>query len=251
MVSQKDLSQQEIEHEQSQSREHEMQIHTPVQNKRALAQKERRRRERLENIANQGSTSHQEIEPGQTLAQQERRCRERLESMINQRTSSLQKLEQGQLENSVNQRAVSQQKRQRCEATENSINRRYCTSNSNGEKQKFTGSNNVEITGNSARTHAFYPKYQQAYEILSQESNEITSKTDLSVLLHFNTATYRRHYNLPSLSEVAVILPGDESAPEAMRDLILRLCGGLLEHIHEGHSAYLPLHYMLFSTWRS
>ncbi|CAG8746950.1 235_t:CDS:2, partial [Gigaspora rosea] len=66
MVSQEDLSQQEIEHEQRQSCEHEMQTHTPVPNRRALAQQERRRRERLKNIANQGSTSHQEIEPGQS-----------------------------------------------------------------------------------------------------------------------------------------------------------------------------------------
>ncbi|CAG8716601.1 14323_t:CDS:2, partial [Gigaspora rosea] len=65
----------------------------------------------------------------------------------------------------------------------------------------------------------------QAYKILSQESNEVTPGTDLSVLLHFNTTTDRRRYNLPSSSEVAVILPGDESAPEAMRDIILRLRG--------------------------
>ncbi|CAG8745244.1 14667_t:CDS:2, partial [Gigaspora rosea] len=46
-----------------------MQTHTPVLNRRALAKQERRRCERLENIANQGSTSHQEIETGQKLEQ--------------------------------------------------------------------------------------------------------------------------------------------------------------------------------------
>ncbi|CAG8745246.1 14668_t:CDS:1, partial [Gigaspora rosea] len=56
----------------------------------------------------------------------------------------------------------------------------------------------------------------------------------------------RRHYNLPSLSEVAVILPGGDSAPDAMRNIILRLREDPLEHIHEGHPAYLLLHYMLF-----
>ncbi|CAG8739608.1 17479_t:CDS:2 [Gigaspora rosea] len=210
MVSQEDLSHQEIEHEQSQSCEHEMQTYIPVPNRRALAQQERRKRERLENIANQGSTSHQEIEPGQTVSQQKRRRREATE-------------------NSVNRRSISQQLRK-----ENERNKRACTIP------------NSELSNEILREHhAFYPKYQQAYEILSQESNEITPGTDLSVLLHFNTATDRRRYNLPSSSEVAVILPGNELAPEAMRDIILRLRGGSLERLHEGHPAYLPLHYPL------
>ncbi|CAG8811853.1 769_t:CDS:2, partial [Gigaspora rosea] len=167
-------------------------------------------------------------------------------------------LEQGQLENSVNQRAVSQQKRRRCKATKNSVNRRSISQQlrrENERNKKARTIPNSELTNAQTmwelqeilrKHHAFYPKYQQAYEILSQESNEVTSGTDLSVLLHFNTATDRRHFNLPSSSEVEVILPGDESAPETMRDIILRLCGGPLERIHEGHPVYLPLHYELF-----
>ncbi|KAF0425566.1 hypothetical protein F8M41_006349 [Gigaspora margarita] len=66
LVSQDDSSQQEIEHQQSQSREHKLQTCISVPNRRAIAQQKRRRRERLENIVNQGSTSYQEIETGQS-----------------------------------------------------------------------------------------------------------------------------------------------------------------------------------------
>ncbi|CAG8768780.1 10074_t:CDS:1 [Cetraspora pellucida] len=94
--------------------------------------------------------------------------------------------------------------------------------------------------------HVFYPIYQQAHEILSQVCEEGVSETDLAVHLHFNVATDRHRYNLPTSNEIAVILPGDGSEPKAMRDIVIRLHGGPLERIHEAHPAYLPLHYVLF-----
>ncbi|CAG8813521.1 24257_t:CDS:1, partial [Cetraspora pellucida] len=98
--------------------------------------------------------------------------------------------------------------------------------------------------------HAFYPIYQQAHEILSQVCEEGVSETDLAVHLHFNAATDRRRYNLPTSNEIAVILPGDGSEPKAMHDIVIRLRGGPLEHIHKAHPAYLPLHYVLFFSHR-
>ncbi|CAG8807594.1 20471_t:CDS:2 [Cetraspora pellucida] len=98
--------------------------------------------------------------------------------------------------------------------------------------------------------HAFYPIYQQAHEILSQVCEEGVSETDLAVHLHFNAATDRHRYNLLTSNEIAVILPGDGSEPKAMRDIVIRLRGGPLEHIHEAHPAYLPLHYVLFFPHR-
>ncbi|CAG8740370.1 20509_t:CDS:2, partial [Gigaspora rosea] len=93
--------------------------------------------------------------------------------------------------------------------------------------------------------HAFYPKYQQTFEILSQARQDGASETDLAIHLHFNSATDHCRYNLPTTNEIAVILPGDDFVLECMHDIILHLCGGPLERIHKGHPAYLPLHYVL------
>ncbi|CAG8815966.1 17260_t:CDS:1, partial [Gigaspora rosea] len=73
--------------------------------------------------------------------------------------------------------------------------------------------------------HAFYPKYQQAFEILSQARQDGASETDLAVHLHFNAATDHRRYNLHTTNEIAVILPGDDFVLERMRNIILHLCG--------------------------
>ncbi|CAG8593178.1 641_t:CDS:2, partial [Cetraspora pellucida] len=64
--------------------------------------------------------------------------------------------------------------------------------------------------------YLFYPKYLQAHEILSRAHDDGASETDLSVYLHFNTTTDRRHYNLPTSNKVAIILPSDGSVPERM-----------------------------------
>ncbi|CAG8829981.1 24498_t:CDS:2, partial [Gigaspora rosea] len=45
----------------------------------------------------------------------------------------------------------------------------------------------------------------------------------LKVYLHFNKQTDKRCYNLPTANEIAIILPGNFSISETMRDIILRL----------------------------
>ncbi|GFS38131.1 hypothetical protein Acr_00g0055910 [Actinidia rufa] len=53
-------------------------------------------------------------------------------------------------------------------------------------------------------------------------------------------------YNLPTSDEIAVILPGDGTKVNGMRDIILHLRGNNeLMRISECHPAYLPLHYVL------
>ncbi|KAF8149543.1 hypothetical protein B0H34DRAFT_190849 [Crassisporium funariophilum] len=56
-----------------------------------------------------------------------------------------------------------------------------------------------------------------------------------------------RRINAPTADEVAMVLPGDGTAPD-YRDILLRrraLAGPPLYRIHEGHPAYSPLHYVL------
>lgn len=97
--------------------------------------------------------------------------------------------------------------------------------------------------------HAFYPLYQQAYEILSQFNEHNTNNANLAIYLHYISTTNRHRYNLPTADEIAILLPGDGFIPQAMRNIVFRLRDNPLECIHEEHPAYLPLHYVLFSLW--
>ena len=54
-----------------------------------------------------------------------------------------------------------------------------------------------------------------------------------------------RRYNLPTASEVGVIIGRDLSDVNATRDLIIEHRGGPLKRISELHSAYLPLRFPL------
>ncbi|CAG8811364.1 23626_t:CDS:1, partial [Cetraspora pellucida] len=118
-----------------------------------------------------------------------------------------------------------------------------------GRNKNLSAQTMWEIQQILRENHVFYPKYRQAHEIFSQAREKGASETDLTVRLHFNAATDRHHYNLPASNKIALILPGDGSAPEGSRDIILRLRGGPLECIHEGNLAYLPLHYVLFFSY--
>src|SRR5262249_42109046 len=54
-----------------------------------------------------------------------------------------------------------------------------------------------------------------------------------------------RRYNLPTASEVGIIINKDFSGVNAARDLIIEHRGGRLKRISELHSAYLPLRFPL------
>jgi hypothetical protein len=59
----------------------------------------------------------------------------------------------------------------------------------------------------------------------------------------------RRRYNAPTVSEIAVLMPGDGSRETAFRDVILKSRDGGLSRINEMNPSYDPLHYpLLFSS---
>ena len=65
--------------------------------------------------------------------------------------------------------------------------------------------------------------------------------------LHLQQGNNARRYNLPTMDEIAAIVPGDGSQNVRVdRDIVLRLQGGGLRHISNLHPTYLPLHYVLF-----
>ena len=72
-----------------------------------------------------------------------------------------------------------------------------------------------------------------------------TSHPEVQMLLTANrkpSNEHRRRYNLPTTSEVAVILPGEQTSN---LDVVLQTRGGHLQRINELHRSYDPLHYVI------
>ena len=91
-------------------------------------------------------------------------------------------------------------------------------------------------------SHPYANVLKHAYEILEQYPNV----SDANIRLRVMPGQDERRYNLPSSDDVAVILPGDGTAPQR-RDIILRSRTNehSLARIDDGHPAYTPLHYVL------
>jgi hypothetical protein len=90
------------------------------------------------------------------------------------------------------------------------------------------------------RVNPYYAIYKIAKE-----------RTDQDVDLRLNLTTWgtKKHdprlYNIPTTSEVGVIINKDLAEVNATRDLIIERCSGELQRISELHSAYLPLRFPL------
>ena len=69
---------------------------------------------------------------------------------------------------------------------------------------------------------------------------------DVCMYLHFQQGDDDRRYNLPTVDEIAAIVPGDGSESIMVdRDIILCLQGGGLCCISNLHPSYFPLYYVL------
>jgi len=91
------------------------------------------------------------------------------------------------------------------------------------------------------RKHAGVQLYRQAFEIM----NQMPPEENLTISLRLNENTDRRRYNLPTSSEIAVIIPGSGEEPVGVRDIILRKKHGGLQRINELHPLYEALHFVL------
>ena len=70
------------------------------------------------------------------------------------------------------------------------------------------------------------------------------------IFLHLNTVQGSMNqdhgrYNLPTVSEVAAILPDSENLESGSRDIVVQHRSGQLTHVSEYHSCYLPMRYPL------
>ena len=72
-----------------------------------------------------------------------------------------------------------------------------------------------------------------------------TPSRDLHIQILADPSADHRRYNLPSVNEVAVVVPGNDTQAVNPRDIVLQQREGSLQFIHDHHCAYIPLHYVL------
>ncbi|KAF6163993.1 hypothetical protein GIB67_028697 [Kingdonia uniflora] len=96
----------------------------------------------------------------------------------------------------------------------------------------------------SARANVVHHDVEAFYYNLIESDDE--RNIDDEAYLHYSGLTDHRRYNLPSIDEIAVILPGDGSEISGVRDIIVyRKANQGLMQISECHPAYLCI--MFFS----
>ncbi|KAF6156643.1 hypothetical protein GIB67_017779 [Kingdonia uniflora] len=77
------------------------------------------------------------------------------------------------------------------------------------------------IQENLLEHNPFARIYHQVYEVLKEASMVTGQDMNIQAHLHYASRIDRRCYNLPSIDEIAVILPGDGHEPCSMKDIIL------------------------------
>ncbi|PBK59092.1 hypothetical protein ARMSODRAFT_852052, partial [Armillaria solidipes] len=86
--------------------------------------------------------------------------------------------------------------------------------------------------------------YRHAYLIMKDKPQE--EYPNIEVWLHVGDGTDGRRYNLPTVDELAAIIPGDGSETvKNDRDIVLRMHDHSLKRISHLHPSYQSLHYVL------
>ena len=90
--------------------------------------------------------------------------------------------------------------------------------------------------------------YKTAYQTMSEKPPE--EQRTISMRLVLQQKDDQRRYNLPSVSEVAAVIPARPDAEleqrrSDYREIALRMRGGGLSFISQCHPMYTPLHYVL------
>ena len=85
--------------------------------------------------------------------------------------------------------------------------------------------------------------YAQRFR-MARDKLHYAAVPDLKMKLISQRQTDGRLYNLPTTTEVAALIVGDEHSADK-RDIIIEKQSGLLKRIHELHPAYLPLQHPL------
>lgn len=84
--------------------------------------------------------------------------------------------------------------------------------------------------------------YVKTYR-MARDRIQDTEDTHVHLKLIGNRNSDGRQYNLPTASEIAVLIVGDIGSSAEKRDIVVQFKGGHLQQISELHPAYLPLQY--------
>ncbi len=82
--------------------------------------------------------------------------------------------------------------------------------------------------------------YQTAAKRLKGEAVE------LSLRLVNNRCTDLRHYNAPTTNEISALMVGGDVDETDAHDIVIPSTNGYFQRVSPLHSAYAPLHYILF-----
>jgi hypothetical protein len=94
--------------------------------------------------------------------------------------------------------------------------------------------------------NTFVPFMKQAYETLYEQQKLGNDDLDLIMHLHFQLGKETQCYNLPETNEIALVLQGDGDIPNALRNIVIRLHGGILQHINESFYIFVTHYVLLF-----
>ncbi|KZO96173.1 hypothetical protein CALVIDRAFT_481632 [Calocera viscosa TUFC12733] len=97
-------------------------------------------------------------------------------------------------------------------------------------------------------THPYAGHFKHAFEVLQaqEQQNRVAGRPNevVEVRIHFDPQKDQRRYNLPTVDEVAVVIPNGLS--NERRDFVLHnRTDGYLTNMSTGNPAYMPLHYVL------
>ena len=93
-------------------------------------------------------------------------------------------------------------------------------------------------------SHPYIGQYHHAYELIKEKPAD--EQQEITIKLHINLQQNQRTHNLPTVKEIAVIIPKD-GVYYALdnRDVVLRTREGRLERISQNSPSYATLHYVL------
>ena len=85
----------------------------------------------------------------------------------------------------------------------------------------------------------FIESFKMAYSLMQE-----THMTDVRMIMRAEKNSDLQRYNIPTSSEIAIIMPGNNNENVLPRDIVLHKSGGEIKRINSLNSLYDPLHYV-------
>jgi hypothetical protein len=100
-----------------------------------------------------------------------------------------------------------------------------------------------------SHNHKYMHIYKYMHEVLATIPPEL--QENVTVQLCAESTHISCQYDLLSVDEITVFIPGDGTQYTDLCDIVLTPHSGLLHQINDAHPAYVCLHYVLLFPWGS